>query len=143
MSLSAKDKDTVRGFWNKIKGKADDIGIEALVRMLTVFPQTKTYFSHWPDLSPGSAQVKKHGKVVLAGVGEAVEKIDDLNNGLLNLSEVHAFQLRVDPANFRILSQNLLVVMSMMFPADFTPEVQLAMDKFLVAVALALAEKYR
>lgn len=69
--------------------------------MLAVYPQTKTYFSHWKDLSPGSAPVKKHGKTILSGVSEAVTKIDDLTNGLINLSELHAFQLRVDPANFK------------------------------------------
>ncbi|KAL7830722.1 hypothetical protein SRHO_G00318490 [Serrasalmus rhombeus] len=111
--------------------------------MLVVYPQTKTYFSHWKDLSPGSAPVRKHGKTVMSGVAEAVSKIDDLTNGLLTLSELHAFQLRVDPANFKILSHNLLVVLAIQFPDDFTPEVHVAMDKFLSALALALSEKYR
>ncbi len=67
-----------------------------------VYPQTKTYFSHWKDLSPGSAPVRKHGQTVMGGVAEAVSKIDDLTAGLLNLSELHAFTLRVDPANFKV-----------------------------------------
>ena len=67
-----------------------------------VYPQTKTYFSHWTDLSPGSAPVKKHGLTVMGGVLEAVTKIDDLAGGLLTLSELHAFTLRVDPANFKV-----------------------------------------
>ncbi|KAG7459456.1 hypothetical protein MATL_G00210790 [Megalops atlanticus] len=143
MSLSAKDKAIVKGFWAKVASKAEDIGAEALSRMLAVYPQTKTYFSHWKDLSPGSAPVKKHGKVIMEGVGEAVQKMDDLVGGLLSLSELHAFQLRIDPANFKILSHNVLVVMAMLFPADFTPEVHVSMDKFLTAVSLALSEKYR
>ncbi|XP_030645491.1 hemoglobin subunit alpha-1-like [Chanos chanos] len=143
MSLSAKDKATVRAFWEKIAGKADDIGSDALARMLTVYPQTKTYFSHWKDLSSGSAPVRKHGKVVMDGVADAVSKIDDLKSGLLSLSELHAFQLRVDPANFKILSHCLLVVLATQFPGDFTPEVHISMDKFLAALSLALAEKYR
>ncbi|XP_036408138.1 hemoglobin subunit alpha-1-like [Megalops cyprinoides] len=143
MSLSAKDKAIVRGFWAKAATKAEDIGSEALSRMLAVYPQTKTYFSHWKDLRPGSAPVKKHGKVIMGGVNEAVQKMDDLVGGLLTLSELHAFQLRIDPANFKILSHNILVVMAMLFPADFTPEVHVSMDKFLTAVSLALSEKYR
>ncbi|NP_001352279.1 hemoglobin, alpha embryonic 1.1 [Danio rerio] len=143
MSLSAKDKAAVKTLWAKIAGKADDIGHDALSRMLIVYPQTKTYFSHWKDLSPGSAPVRKHGKTVMGGVAEAVSKIDDLNAGLLNLSELHAFQLRVDPANFKILSHNILVVLATLFPADFTPEAHVAMDKFLSALALAMSEKYR
>ncbi|CAM4344621.1 hypothetical protein PO909_001234 [Leuciscus waleckii] len=143
MSLTAKDKAAVTALWAKVSGKADEIGHDALSRMLAVYPQTKTYFSHWKDLSPGSAPVRKHGKTVMGGVGEAVSKIDDLTAGLLNLSELHAFQLRVDPANFKILSHNILVVLAILFPTDFTPEAHVAMDKFLSALSLALAEKYR
>ncbi|AWP19130.1 Alpha-type globin [Scophthalmus maximus] len=142
-SLTAKDKDAVRAFWSKVAPKAEDIGSDALSRMLVVYPQTKTYFTHWKDLSPGSAPVRKHGKTVMRGVAEAVAKIDDLKAGLLELSELHAFTLRVDPANFKILSHNILVVLAIMFPKDFSPEVHVAMDKFLAALARALSEKYR
>ncbi|KAG1968889.1 hemoglobin subunit alpha-like [Pimephales promelas] len=143
MSLSEKDKATVKGLWSKISPKADEIGAEALGRMLTVYPQTKTYFAHWADLSPGSAPVRKHGKVIMGAVGEAVTKIDDLVGGLAALSELHAFKLRIDPANFRILAHNLIVVIAMLFPGDFTPEVHMSVDKFFQNLALALAEKYR
>ncbi|KAM9779695.1 hemoglobin embryonic subunit alpha-like [Neosynchiropus ocellatus] len=143
MSLTAKDKDTVKAFWSKICSRADDIGGDALSRMLVVYPQTKTYFAHWKDLSPGSAPVMKHGRTVMGGVNTAVGLIDDLTTGLLTLSELHAFNLRVDPANFKILSHCILVVMAIQFPNDFSPEVHVAMDKFLAALARALAEKYR
>lgn len=43
----------------------------------------------------------------------------------------------------QILSHCLLVVLSIKFPNDFTPEAHVALDKFLAALALALAEKYR
>ncbi|XP_071391818.1 hemoglobin, alpha embryonic 5 [Centroberyx affinis] len=143
MSLTDKDKATVKAVWAKISKKADNIGAAALARMITVYPQTKTYFSHWPDLNPKSASVKNHGKVVMGGVADAVAKIDDLCGGLLELSERHAFQLRVDPANFKILNHCILVVLANMFPNDFTPEAHVAFDKFLANVALALSEKYR
>jgi len=74
--------------------------------MLTVYPQTKTYFSHWKDQSPTSPAVRKHGVKVMAGVAEAVSKIDDLKGGLSGLSELHAFTLRVDPANFKVQRQS-------------------------------------
>lgn len=70
--------------------------------MFAVYPQTKIYFAHWPSVSYGSAPVKEHGKKVLGAVGLAVSKIDDLNNGLLDLSEQHAYKLRVDPSNFKV-----------------------------------------
>ncbi|KAG7223175.1 hypothetical protein INR49_015783 [Caranx melampygus] len=139
-SLTDKDKATIRTFWARISSKTEDIGTNALSRMLVVYPQTKTYFSHWKDLSPGSAPVKKHGITVMNGVADAVTKLDDLKGGLLSLSELHAFTLRIDPANFKILSHNILVVLAIMFPNEFTPEVHVSMDKFLAALALALAE---
>ncbi|KAI1883942.1 hypothetical protein AGOR_G00221270 [Albula goreensis] len=143
MSLLPKDKANVKAFWGKVSGKADEIGGDAMGRMLTVFPQTKTYFSHWADLSPGSAPVKKHGSTIMKAVGEAVGKIDDLVGYFSGLSELHAFKLRVDPANFRILAHNLIVCFAMYFPADFTPEVHVSVDKFFQNLALALSEKYR
>ncbi|KAG7459438.1 hypothetical protein MATL_G00210730 [Megalops atlanticus] len=143
MSLTPKDKLVVKAFWGKIAPKADEIGAEALGRMLVAYPQTKTYFSHWSDVSPGSAQVKKHGKTIIGAVGESVGKIDDLVGALGNLSELHAFKLRVDPANFKILAHNIIVCIAMFFPVDFTPEVQVSMDKFFQNLALALSEHYR
>ncbi|XP_051995022.1 hemoglobin embryonic subunit alpha-like [Xyrauchen texanus] len=143
MSLSVKDKEAVKTFFGKVGSKAEDIGNEALSRTLSVYPQTKTYFSHWADLSPGSPQVRKHGLTVMNGVLTAVGLIDDLKGGLLTLSELHAYMLRVDPANFKIINHNIIVVLAMMFPDDFTPEVHVSVDKFLALVSLALAEKYR
>ncbi|XP_036409333.1 hemoglobin subunit alpha-like [Megalops cyprinoides] len=143
MSLTAKDKSVVTAFWGKIAGKAEEIGDEALSRMLVAYPQTKTYFSHWSDVSPGSAPVKKHGGVIMGAVGEAVGKMDDLTGALGSLSELHAFKLRVDPANFKILAHNILVCCAMLFPGDFTPEVHLSFDKFFQNLAWALSERYR
>ncbi|KAM4531208.1 hemoglobin embryonic subunit alpha-like [Odontesthes bonariensis] len=142
-TLTAKDKDTVRAFWSKVSSKSADIGMDALARMVMVYPQTKTYFSHWKDVGPESPMVRKHGVTIMGGVADAVSKIDNLAAGLLSLSELHAFTLRVDPANFKILAHNILVVLAIMFPTDFTPEVHVSMDKFLASLALALAEKYR
>ncbi|XP_077383285.1 hemoglobin embryonic subunit alpha-like [Festucalex cinctus] len=142
-TLSEKDKTTVKVFWDKVSPKTEEIGMQALSRLLVVYPQTKTYFSHWKDLSPGSVPVRKHGKAIMSGVGDAVGKLADLRGGLLTLSELHAYTLRVDPANFKIFTHCILVVLASMFPSEFTPEVHVAMDKFLAAVSLALAEKYR
>lgn len=44
---------------------------------------------------------------------------------------------------FQILNHNILVALAVNFPADFTAEVHVAVDKFLAAVAAALADKYR
>ncbi|GAA6076256.1 hemoglobin alpha embryonic-3 [Tachysurus ichikawai] len=142
MSLNTKNKATVKAFFSIASCKAEEIGNEVFSRTLFVYPQTKTYFSHWIDLSRGSPQVRKHGLTVFQGVLSAVEQIDDLQTGLFKLSELHAFSLRVDPTNFKIISHNMLVVFALLFPNDFTPEVHVSMDKFLGQVNLALSEKY-
>ncbi|XP_028841471.1 hemoglobin subunit alpha-like [Denticeps clupeoides] len=143
MSLSALDKAVVQGLWMKVGAMADEIGSEALSRMLVVYPQTKTYFSHWADLSPSSSSVKNHGGTIMRAIGEAIENIDDMVGYMDGLSELHAFNLRVDPANFKILSHNIMISIAMYFPEDFSPEVQVSVDKFLQCVALALSEAYR
>lgn len=71
-------------------------------RMLAVYPQTKIYFSDWPDVRYGSSQVKAHGKKVMSGIATAICNIDNLVGGLQQLSERHAFTLKVDPTNFKV-----------------------------------------
>ncbi|KAJ8345020.1 hypothetical protein SKAU_G00292130 [Synaphobranchus kaupii] len=78
MSLSPKDIAVVKGFWSKMQPRADEIGAEAVGRMLTVFPQTKAYFSHWSDMKPGSAPVKRHGQLIMGAVNDAVNRIEDM-----------------------------------------------------------------
>lgn len=83
-----------------------------LFRMLVAYPQTKTYFTHWgaAELVPGSSNVKKHGATIMGAVGKAVKGIDDLSGTLSALSDLHAFQLRVDPANFKVTEKRDRVV---------------------------------
>lgn len=75
--------------------------------MLLVYPQTRIYFAHWPDLSHGSESIKEHGKTVMGALNDAVEKIDDLVGGLSALSDLHAYKLRVDPGNFKVSSGHI------------------------------------
>ncbi|KAK0150080.1 Hemoglobin subunit alpha-1 [Merluccius polli] len=142
MSLTVKQKATIKDFLSKVTSRHEDIGAEALSRMVAVYPQTKSYFAHWTSTDPGSAPVRKHGVTIMNGVYDAISKIDDLKGGLLSLSELHAFMLRVDPVNFKLLSHCMLVSFAMFYPDDFTPVVHVAIDKFLAQVALALCEKF-
>ncbi|NP_001290288.1 hemoglobin subunit alpha-like [Larimichthys crocea] len=144
MSLSAADKTRVKTLWGKIEARSAELGGEALARMFVTYPQTKTYFSDWgQNLGPQNEKVKTHGAVIMAAVGKAVKNIDNLVGATTQLSELHAFKLRVDPANFKILAHNMMLVIAMYFPGEFTPEVHLSVDKFLACLALALSEKYR
>ncbi|XP_052628763.1 hemoglobin subunit alpha-D [Harpia harpyja] len=140
--LTADDKKLIQATWDKVQGHQEDFGAEALQRMFITYPPTKTYFPHF-DLSPGSDQVRGHGKKVVNALGNAVKSMDNLSQALSELSNLHAYNLRVDPVNFKLLSQCFQVVLAVHLGKEYTPEVHAAFDKFLSAVAAVLAEKYR
>jgi len=43
----------------------------------------------------------------------------------------------------QILAHNIILVMAMYFPGDFTAEIHVSIDKFLQSLALALSDRYR
>ncbi|XP_042827397.1 hemoglobin subunit alpha [Neofelis nebulosa] len=142
MVLSSADKNNVKACWGKIGSHAGEYGAEALERTFCSFPTTKTYFPHF-DLSHGSAQVQTHGQKVADALTKAVAHIDNLPNALSDLSDLHAYKLRVDPVNFKFLSHCLLVTLACHHPEEFTPAVHASLDKFFSAVSTVLTSKYR
>ncbi|XP_040430733.1 hemoglobin subunit alpha-D [Cygnus olor] len=140
--LTADDKKIITQLWEKVASHQEEFGNEALQRMFITYPQTKTYFPHF-DLHPGSEQVRGHGKKVAAALGNAVKSLDNISQALSELSNLHAYNLRVDPANFKLLAQCFQVVLAVHLGKDYSPEMHAAFDKFLSAVAAVLAEKYR
>ncbi|NXN14434.1 HBPI protein, partial [Indicator maculatus] len=142
MTLTQAEKAAVATIWAKAATQADDIGTESLERLFISYPSTKTYFPHF-DLSRGSAQLRAHGSKVLSAIGEAVKHVDDIRGALTKLSELHAYILRVDPVNFKLLSHCILCSLASRYPNDFTPEVHAAWDKFLSNISNVLTEKYR
>ncbi|KFU88016.1 Hemoglobin subunit alpha-D [Chaetura pelagica] len=152
--LTAEDKKLIQQVWDKLQGCQEEVGAETLQRMFTTYPQTKTYFPHF-DLSPGSDQVRGHGKKVVSALGTAVKSLDNLSQALSELSNLHAYNLRTDLGAggcsngaepcfaLQLLAQCLQVVLATHMTKDYTPEIHAAFDKFLSAVAAVLAEKYR
>ncbi|XP_027141243.1 hemoglobin subunit epsilon isoform X6 [Larimichthys crocea] len=140
-----KERSTVSAVWEKVV--IDETGPEALRRMLIVYPWTERYFETFGDIFSAdtilnNSKVAAHGIVVLKELDKAVKNMDNIEGTYAALSRLHCEKLTVDPENFRILSHCILVVLANMFPAKFTPEVHLAMDKFLAAMARSLSEKY-
>ncbi|XP_006637257.1 hemoglobin subunit zeta-like [Lepisosteus oculatus] len=140
--LSQEEKDLLVSIWESIAPDAEEIGAEALLRMFTCFPKTKTYFAHL-DISPGSAHLRTHGKKIIMAVGDGVKNISTLATTLAPLSLLHAYQLMIHPSNFKLLSHCILVTLSCRRPQEFTPVAHGAWDKLLSAVSAVLAEKYR
>uniref|UniRef100_A0A452IXD8 Globin domain-containing protein n=1 Tax=Gopherus agassizii TaxID=38772 RepID=A0A452IXD8_9SAUR len=124
-------------------GLWDSLSLTSLPgRMFCVYPSTKTYFPHF-DLHHDSEQIRHHGKKVVGALGDAVRHLDNLSATLSELSNLHAYNLRVDPVNFKLLSHCFQVVLGVHLGREYTPQVHVAYDKFLAAVSAVLAEKYR
>ncbi|KAI4564362.1 hypothetical protein MJT46_010160 [Ovis ammon polii x Ovis aries] len=139
------NKALITGFWSKVK--VDEVGAEALGRLLVVYPWTQRFFEHFGDLSTadavlGNAKVKAHGKKVLDSFSNGVQHLDDLKGTFAQLSELHCDKLHVDPENFRLLGNVLVVVLARHFGKEFTPELQAEFQKVVAGVASALAHRY-
>ncbi|XP_022422425.1 hemoglobin subunit beta [Delphinapterus leucas] len=143
--LTGEEKSAVAALWGKVN--VEEVGGEALGRLLVVYPWTQRFFESFGDLSTADAvmknpNVKKHGQKVLASFSEGLKHLDDLKGTFAALSELHCDKLHVDPENFRLLGNVLVVVLARHFGKEFTPELQSAYQKVVAGVATALAHKY-
>ncbi|KFV62723.1 Hemoglobin subunit beta [Dryobates pubescens] len=142
---TAEEKQLITSIWGKVN--VAECGAEALARLLIVYPWTQRFFASFGNLSgataiSGNPMVKAHGKKVLTSFGDAVKNLDSIKNTFAQLSELHCDKLHVDPENFRLLGDILIIVLAGHFGKDFTPEAQAAWQKLVRAVAHALARKY-
>ncbi|KAM9034139.1 hemoglobin subunit beta [Sarcophilus harrisii] len=143
--LSGEEKGYINAIWSKVS--IDQTGAEALGRLLIVYPWTSRFFDHFGDLSSaksvmGNAKVQGHGAKVLTSFGDAVKNMDNLKGTFAKLSELHCDKLHVDPENFKLLGNILVICLAEHFGKEFTPEVQAAWQKLVAGVATALAHKY-
>ncbi|XP_012869563.1 PREDICTED: hemoglobin subunit delta-like [Dipodomys ordii] len=143
--LSGEEKAAVAAVWSKVN--VDSAGAEALGRLLCVYPWTQRFFDSFGDLSSADAimnnpKVKAHGKKVLHSFDDGLHHLDNLKATYASLSELHCDKLHVDPENFRLLGNVIVVVLSRNLGKDFTPVAQAAFQKVVSGVATALAHKY-
>ncbi|XP_021053271.1 hemoglobin subunit beta-H0 [Mus pahari] len=94
------------------------------------------------DLEKVGGETLGSGKKVLTSLGLAVKHMDNLKETFAHLSELHCDKLHVDPENFKLLGNILMIVLSSYFGKEFTAEVQAAWQKLVVGVATALSHKY-
>ncbi|KAG7506964.1 hemoglobin subunit alpha-D-like [Solea senegalensis] len=99
--LSKKEKELIIEIWEKLTPVAADIGSDALLRMFASYPGTKTYFSHL-DISARSRHLLFHGKKIVQAITEGAKDISQLTVTLAPLQTLHAYQLRIDPTNFKV-----------------------------------------
>ncbi|XP_067238637.1 hemoglobin, beta adult 2 [Chanodichthys erythropterus] len=142
---SASERSTIANVWGKIN--VDEIGPQALARVLIVYPWTQRYFGSFGNLSSaaaiqGNPKVAQHGKTVLNALEKAVKNMDDIKGTYSQLSQLHCEKLNVDPDNFRLLADCLTIVIATKFGPAFNPAVQATWQKLLSVVVSALTSRY-
>ncbi|XP_077197170.1 hemoglobin subunit beta-like [Paroedura picta] len=140
-----EEKQIITSVWAKVD--VAEIGAESLGCLLVMYPWTQRFFSHFGNLSSataicGNPKVRAHGKKVLTSFGEAIKNLDNIKQTFSQLSELHCDKLHVDPENFKLLGDVLVIVLASHFGKDFTPCTQAAFHKLVRVVAHALALRY-
>ncbi|KAG8145897.1 hypothetical protein E2320_012345 [Naja naja] len=138
MVLTAEDRRLLQASVAKLGCRLEDIGADALNRLFIVFPQSKTYFSHF-NLSPGSKDIIHQGEKVGKALDSALKHLDDIRGTLSQLSDLHAYNLRVDP----LLIKCFHVSLATHLRTEYSASACLAWDKLLEHVSDMLCEKYR
>uniref|UniRef100_A0A3B4FDM3 Globin domain-containing protein n=1 Tax=Pundamilia nyererei TaxID=303518 RepID=A0A3B4FDM3_9CICH len=106
--------------WGKIY--VAEIGSQALSRLLIVYQWTQRYFQVFGNLST-NATIMRNPKV--------------------NMDNIKQTYLRVDPDNFRVLSEIVAFCVASKFgPQVFAPDVQMTWQTFLAVVVSALGKQY-
>nr|BAE47565.1 beta-globin [Cynops pyrrhogaster] len=145
MTFTNDERQQIHDAWAKLH--ADQVGGEALGRLLYVNPWTRRYFKSFGDLSSCDAiqhnpKVASHGAKVMTSIVDAVGHLDDLKAYYADLSHIHCKKLFVDPANFKLFCGIVSIVVGMHLGTDYTPQKQAAFEKFLHHVETALATGY-
>ncbi|CAI9587078.1 unnamed protein product [Staurois parvus] len=81
-------------------------------------------------------------KKVLGAIGNAVHHLDNVKHVLAGLSKQHAEELHIDPENFKLFGEVLIIVLASKLGSKFTPQVQAAWEKFMNVLVAALSHGY-
>ncbi|XP_039178545.1 hemoglobin subunit beta-2-like [Crotalus tigris] len=103
-------KQLITALWSEVD--VLEVDAASLGRLLVVYPWTQRFFAHFGNLSGPSdiyanPLVRAHGTKVLSAFGEAIKNIDSIKETFSKLSELH-----VDPENFRLLGNVLIIVLA-------------------------------
>ncbi|XP_053550217.1 hemoglobin subunit alpha-3-like [Bombina bombina] len=142
MEFTEEEKTAITYMWFRMSKKVDFYGADALERLRWSCPQIQVLLKDF-DQSTNSADYRSFGAKLLTAIGEATNHLDNLEESLANITDLHAKNLKIGAGNFRLLAQCIMQVMAANFPEEFTTEVQAAWDKFFVAIATILQTKYR
>ncbi|KAK9534757.1 hypothetical protein VZT92_007182 [Zoarces viviparus] len=139
------ERATIQDIFSKMDYEV--VGPAALSRCLIVYPWTQRYFGNFGNLYNaaaimGNPMVAKHGTTILNSLERGVKKMDNIKETYAELSKLHSEKLRVDPDNFKLLSDCLTIVVAAQLGKAFTGEVQAAFQKFMAVVVSSLGRQY-
>ncbi|XP_033908300.2 hemoglobin subunit beta-like [Acipenser ruthenus] len=140
-----EERQAITSIWAEVN--VEEAGHQALTRVLVVYPWTQRYFSTFGNVSnataiAGNHMVRAHGKRVVVALGDAIKNLDNVKATYAKLSELHSEKLHVDPENFRLLGETLIISLAAQFGAAFTPDIQAAWQKLMAVVTAALSKQY-
>nr|3MKB_A Chain A, Hemoglobin subunit alpha [Isurus oxyrinchus]3MKB_C Chain C, Hemoglobin subunit alpha [Isurus oxyrinchus] len=140
-AFTGVERSTIGAIAKILASTPEAYGAEALARLFATHPGAKSYFDY-ADYSAAGAKVQLHGGKVIRAVVSAAEHDDDLHAHLMVLAVTHGKKLLVDPSNFPMLSECILVTLATHL-AEFSPATHCAVDKLLSAISSELSSKYR
>ncbi|KAK6476106.1 hemoglobin subunit beta-like [Huso huso] len=140
-----EERQAITSIWAEVN--VEEAGHQALTRVLVVYPWTQRYFSTFGNVSnataiAGNHMVRAHGKRVVVALGDAIKNLDNVKATYAKLSELHSEKLHVDPENFKLLGETLIISLAAQFGAAFTPDIQAAWQKLMAVVTAALSKQY-
>ncbi|KAK9402736.1 hemoglobin subunit beta-2 [Crotalus adamanteus] len=110
-----EEKQLITALWSEVD--VLEVGAATHGKLLVVYPWTQRFFAHFGNLSGPSAiyvnpLVRAHGKKVLSAFGEAIKNMENIKETFSMLSELHYEKLHVDPENFRLLGNILIIILA-------------------------------
>ncbi|XP_028312005.1 hemoglobin subunit beta-B-like [Gouania willdenowi] len=146
VAWSDDERAAITNLWSKID--VNEIGAQALTRLLIVYPWTQRHFAAFGNISTFDAilsnpKVAKHGATLMGGLKIGLKNMDNMKPAYAKLSTMHSEQLHVDPENFRLLGECITICLGAKFGKEtFTPKVQEAWAKFVSVAVSALRKQY-
>ncbi|XP_067859792.1 hemoglobin subunit beta-like [Heptranchias perlo] len=134
------EKDHIISIWSSLK--KDVIGPKVLERMFVVYPWTQKYFPFDGKFKAEDHPVKVHADKVVSALDIAVAHLDSVKDNFTELSKKHADIFHVDVENFKLLADCFIIELAHCLQVKFTPEVQVAWEKFFKVVVDALSKEY-
>ncbi|XP_034150903.1 hemoglobin subunit beta-like isoform X3 [Esox lucius] len=143
---TSTELSAIEGVWGRIS--TDEIGAQAVARLLIVFPWIRWYFSRFGNLADPAAimsnlNVISHGKTVMRALDKAVQNPFNIENTFAALSVIHSEKLHVDPDNFLLLADCITVcIAAKLGPTVFNVDTHEAFHKFMCEVVSAFKKRY-